>query len=150
MRGQALLATGTHARGERLVADRIRVRTPAREALVDITDEVQRAVRRSGVTSGVLHLWSMHTTCALTVNEGFDPDVVTDVVSFMRRLVPQDPGFSHAEGNSDSHIKTAFFGPGLTLLVENGEPLLGRWQRVFLCEWDGPRERQVAVMAQPA
>jgi secondary thiamine-phosphate synthase enzyme len=127
------------------VAGRIRVRTPAREALVDITDEVRDAVRRAGVRDGVLHLWSLHTTCALTVNEGFDPDVVGDIVAFMRRLVPRDPAFRHAEGNSDSHLKTAFFGPGLTLLIENGEPLLGRWQRVFLCEWDGPRGREVAV-----
>jgi secondary thiamine-phosphate synthase enzyme len=127
------------------VAGRIRIRTPAREALVDITDEVRDAVRRADVRDGVLHLWSLHTTCALTVNEGFDPDVVGDIVAFMRRLVPRDPAFRHAEGNSDSHLKTAFFGPGLTLLIENGEPLLGRWQRVFLCEWDGPRDREIAV-----
>jgi secondary thiamine-phosphate synthase enzyme len=132
------------------MAERIRVRTPAREALVDITDDVGRVVRESGVADGVLHLWSLHTTCALTVNEGFDPDVVTDVVDFMRRLVPHEHGFRHAEGNSDSHIKTAFFGPGLTLLVEGGAPLLGRWQRVFLCEWDGPRHREVAVLVRPA
>jgi secondary thiamine-phosphate synthase enzyme len=127
------------------VAHRIRVRTPAREALVDITDPVRTVVRSMGVRDGVLNLWSLHTTCALTVNEGFDPDVVGDIVAFMRRLVPRDPAFRHAEGNSDSHLKTAFFGPGLTLLIEDGEPLLGRWQRVFLCEWDGPRDREVAV-----
>jgi secondary thiamine-phosphate synthase enzyme len=132
------------------VADRIRVRTPAREALVDITAEVHAAVRASGVTAGVAHLWSLHTTCALTVNEGFDPDVAGDVVAFMSRLVPRDAGFRHAEGNSDSHLKTAFFGPGLTLLVEEGEPLLGQWQRVFLCEWDGPRHREVAILVRGA
>jgi secondary thiamine-phosphate synthase enzyme len=128
------------------MAERIRVRTPAREAMLDITDEVRRAVRSSGVSSGVAHLWSLHTTCALTVNEGFDPDVAHDIVAFMRGLVPRDAGFAHAEGNSDSHLKTAFFGPGLTLIVEDGEPLLGQWQRVFLCEWDGPRRRQVAIL----
>jgi secondary thiamine-phosphate synthase enzyme len=127
------------------VAERLTVRTTARETMVDITDLVRDAVRRHGVAEGVIHLWCMHTTCALTVNEGFDPDVVGDIVSFMRRLVPQDPDFRHAEGNSDSHLKTAFFGPGLTLLVEEGAPLLGQWQRVFLCEWDGPRVRSVAV-----
>jgi secondary thiamine-phosphate synthase enzyme len=132
------------------VADRIRIRSSAREEMLDITAEVRAAARRSGVTAGVLHLWSMHTTCALTVNEGFDPDVVSDVVGFMRRLVPQHAGFRHAEGNSDSHVKVALFGPGLTLLLEDGEPLLGRWQRVFLCEWDGPRPREVAVLAVPA
>jgi secondary thiamine-phosphate synthase enzyme len=127
------------------MAERITVRSSAREELIDITDEVRRLVRDSGVRDGVFHLWCLHTTCALTVNEGFDPDVVSDVVAFMRRLVPQDPAFAHAEGNTDSHIKTAFFGPGLTLLVENGDLLLGRWQRVFLCEWDGPRTRSIAA-----
>jgi secondary thiamine-phosphate synthase enzyme len=127
------------------VAERLTVRTADREALVDITDLVRDVVRESGVADGVIHLWCVHTTCALTVNEGFDPDVVGDIVAFMRRLVPQDPAFRHAEGNSDSHLKTAFFGPGLTLLIEAGAPLLGRWQRVFLCEWDGPRLRSIAV-----
>lgn len=108
---------------------------------MDVTDEVRDLVRRAGVRDGTVHLWSMHTTCALTVNEGFDPDVVSDIVSFLRRLVPREAGFSHAEGNSDSHIKTSFFGPGLTLLVEDGDVVLGQWQRIFLCEWDGPRSR---------
>jgi secondary thiamine-phosphate synthase enzyme len=126
------------------VAERLGVRTGRREDMVDITDTLRALVREAGAADGVLHLWSMHTTCALTVNEGFDPDVVTDVVAFMRRLVPEDGGFRHAEGNSDAHIKVAMFGPGLTLLVEDGDLLLGRWQRVFLCEWDGPRQRTVA------
>jgi secondary thiamine-phosphate synthase enzyme len=126
------------------MAERLQLRSTAREQLLDITDEVRGFVRRSGVSDGVLHMWSLHTTCALTVNEGFDPDVVSDVVAFMRRLVPREAGFQHAEGNSDSHLKVALFGPGLTLLVEDGEPLLGRWQRIFLCEWDGPRARSVA------
>jgi secondary thiamine-phosphate synthase enzyme len=126
------------------MAERLHVESSARDELVDITDRVRAVVKKSGVTEGVLHLWSMHTTCALTVNEGFDPDVVSDMMTFMRWLVPQDAGFRHAEGNSDSHIKVAFFGPGLTLLIEDGEVVLGRWQRVFLCEFDGPRPREVA------
>jgi secondary thiamine-phosphate synthase enzyme len=125
---------------------RFDVRSQHREQLIDITDQVQRCVRDAGVLAGTAHLWSMHTTCALTVNEGFDPDVADDIVAFMRSLVPQDSTFSHAEGNSDSHLKVAFFGPGLTLLVEAGTLLLGRWQRVFLCEWDGPRTRTVACL----
>jgi secondary thiamine-phosphate synthase enzyme len=126
------------------VAERLGVRTTAREQLVDITDDIRRVTAGSGVMDGILHLWSMHTTCALTVNEGFDPDVAHDVVAFMRRLVPRDPAFRHAEGNSDSHVKVSLFGPGLTLLVAEGEVVLGRWQRVFLCEWDGPRAREIA------
>jgi secondary thiamine-phosphate synthase enzyme len=130
------------------MAERLQLRSTTREQLLDITDEVRALVRRSGVSDGVLHMWSLHTTCALTVNEGFDPDVVSDVVAFMRRLVPRNAGFQHAEGNSDSHLKVALFGPGLTLLIEAGEPLLGRWQRVFLCEWDGPRPRSIAWMVR--
>lgn len=132
-----------------VMADRIRVTSSARDELIDITDEVRRAVAQAGTANGVLHLWSMHTTCALTVNEGFDPDVVRDVVAFMRRLVPRDAGFRHAEGNSDAHLKVGFFGPGLTLLIEEGEVLLGTWQRVFLCEWDGPRSREIAWRLTP-
>jgi secondary thiamine-phosphate synthase enzyme len=127
------------------MADRIRVRTPDREALVDITSEVRERVAAAGVRAGVLHLWSLHTTCGLTVNEGADPDVARDLVVALRRLAPRHGDYHHAEGNSDSHLKTLISGPGLTLLIENGELLLGTWQRVFLAEWDGPRAREVGV-----
>jgi secondary thiamine-phosphate synthase enzyme len=127
------------------VADRINIKTSRREELVDITKEVRALIATSGVVTGVAHLWSMHTTCALTVNEGADPDVRSDMTRFMRDLVPRDAAFEHAEGNSDAHVKTSLFGPGLTLLIENGEPLLGTWQSVYLAEWDGPRTRTVAV-----
>jgi len=124
---------------------RLHVRTTARSQLLDITAQVRAAIRDAGVREGVIHLWSLHTTCALTVNEGADPDVAADITSFLGRLVPQHSGFRHSEGNSDSHIKTSVIGPGLTLLIEDGEPVLGTWQHVFLAEWDGPRQRQVAV-----
>ena len=90
----------------------------------------------------------LHTTCALTVNEGADPDVARDMVHALRRLVPREGDYRHGEGNSDSHIKTSLFGPGLTLLVEDGQLLLGIWQRVFLAEWDGPRTREIAVVVR--
>lgn len=128
------------------MAGRIRVRTERREQLLDITAEVREAVRASGVRDGVAHLWSLHTTCALTVNEGADPDVASDIVRFLSRLVPGRGDWDHAEGNSDAHVKTSLIGPGLTLLVEDGVPLLGTWQHVFLAEWDGPRERKIAVV----
>jgi secondary thiamine-phosphate synthase enzyme len=127
---------------------RLRIRTRSREELRDMTAEVRDAIRESGVRHGVIHLWSMHTTCALTVNEGADPDVASDMVRFFGRLVPRDGDFDHAEGNSDSHVKTSLFGPGLTLLIDNGEPVLGTWQKVFLAEWDGPREREVRAVVQ--
>jgi secondary thiamine-phosphate synthase enzyme len=127
------------------MADRLHVRTSAREELVDITDLVRDAVRLNGVREGVVYLWSMHTTCGLTVNEGADPDVAADLVAALRRIAPKDAGYRHAEGNSDSHVKTSLFGPGLTLLVENGALVLGTWQHVFLAEWDGPRPREIAL-----
>jgi secondary thiamine-phosphate synthase enzyme len=127
------------------MAERIRVATHKREQLVDITKQVRALIAGSDVVNGVAHLWSMHTTCALTVNEGADPTVASDMTRFMAELVPQDADFDHAEGNSDAHVKTALFGPGLTLLIENGEPLLGTWQSIYLAEWDGPRSRTIAV-----
>lgn len=123
---------------------RITVRTQEREQLVDFTDRVRAAVREAGIASGVIHLWSLHTTCAITVNEGADPAVRRDIVVNLRRLFPRDGDYRHAEGNSDAHLKTAAVGPGETLLIEDGDLVLGTWQKVFLAEWDGPRERTVA------
>ncbi|MEJ2185370.1 MAG: secondary thiamine-phosphate synthase enzyme YjbQ [Gemmatimonadota bacterium] len=128
---------------------RIEVRTTEREQLLDITDRVREHVAGSGVQAGVVHLWSLHTTCGLTVNEGADPDVARDVVAAMRRLFPRQGDYRHAEGNSDAHLKTLVAGPGLTLLVEDGELVLGTWQHVFLTEWDGPRTRRIAVQVVP-
>ena len=124
----------------------IEVRTGSREELVEIGDRVREVVRASGIREGVACLWSLHTTCGLTVNENADPDVAVDMVRKMGGLVPRDESFyRHAEGNSDSHVKTSLFGPGLTLLVHDGDVVLGRWQGIFLAEWDGPRTRRVAV-----
>ena len=123
---------------------RIEVGTREREELVDITAEVRRAVRDSGVVDGVIHLWSLHTTCAITVNEGADPDVGRDIVVALRDLFPRRGDYHHAEGNSDAHLKVLATGPGETLLIEGGELVLGTWQKVFLAEWDGPRTRTIA------
>ena len=124
----------------------LEVRTTQRHQMVNIGHQGRDAVRASGVTEGVVHLWSMHTTCALTVNESADPDVARDMVWKMGDLVPHNEAeYHHAEGNSDSHVKTSLFGPGLTLLIHNGDILLGTWQGVFVAEWDGPRKRRVAL-----
>ena len=128
----------------------LEIRTTRREEMVDIGPRVREALRESGLREGVMHLWSTHTTCALTVNENADPDVARDMVWQMGRLVPRDDaGYRHREGNSDAHVKTSLFGPGLTLLVEEGDLVLGTWQGVFLAEWDGPRTRRVAVRFSP-
>ncbi|MBV9773675.1 MAG: YjbQ family protein [Gemmatimonadetes bacterium] len=126
--------------------EELRVRTSARAEVVEITDRLQALVERSGVREGALVAQSLHTTAALTVNENADPDVPHDLLTKLERLIPQRESFyRHAEGNSDSHLKTSFFGPSLTVLVHEGRLVLGTWQGIFLCEFDGPRERRVAV-----
>ena len=128
----------------------LEVKTKRREELVDIGAQVRDLVRASGLLEGVVHLWSLHTTCALTVNENADPDVPRDLVWKMGALVPKDEmDYRHREGNSDSHLKTSLFGPGLTLLIHRGDVVLGSWQGIFLAEWDGPRTRRVAVRISP-
>ena len=124
----------------------ISLRTSQRAQLLEITRELEAVVRASGVGEGILVAQSMHTTAALTINENADPDVVHDLRAKLERLVPKDEAFyRHAEGNSDSHLKTSLFGPSLTVIVSEGRLVLGRWQGIYFCEWDGPRERQVAV-----
>ena len=122
----------------------ITVRSERREQLLDITSRVEEMVRSSGVEEGICVLWSMHTTAGLTVNESADPDVARDLEDWLAEAAPRGAGYRHAEGNADAHVKTSLTGPGLTLLVEGGEPVLGPWQGVFLCEFDGPRSREVA------
>jgi secondary thiamine-phosphate synthase enzyme len=122
------------------------VRTQQRNEFVEITAEVRQAVRASGVRGGLCVVYCPHTTAAITVNENADPDVVHDMLLYLGRAVPQDQdGFRHAEGNSDAHIKASLVGPSVTLLVEHGDLVLGRWQGVYFCEFDGPRTRTVQV-----
>jgi secondary thiamine-phosphate synthase enzyme len=122
------------------------VRTRSRSEMVEITAQVREAVRTSGVRQGYCVVYCPHTTAAITINENADPDVVHDLLLWYDRNVPKlQPGFRHAEGNSDSHIKATLVGPSVTVLVENGSPVLGRWQGIFFCEFDGPRTRTVQV-----
>jgi len=106
-----------------------------------VTDLVQRLVRERGFADGVLALYCPHTTAALTVNEGADPDVARDVTATLRALVPERGDYRHAEGNSDAHVKCSLVGQGLFVIVEDGRVRLGTWQRIFFCEFDGPRSR---------
>lgn len=124
----------------------IRVETGERYQLLSITGEVKRAVRESGVRDGFCLVSSTHTTAAVTVNEDADRDVPRDLAAACRAFLNAlDVSFDHAEGNSDSHLLTSLFGPSQQLLVRDGEPDLGRWQGVFLAEFDGPRTRTVRV-----
>jgi secondary thiamine-phosphate synthase enzyme len=122
------------------------VRTRKRSEMVEITNRVREAIGASGVKEGLCVVYCPHTTAAITINENADPDVVHDLLLWYDRTVPKEQsGFRHAEGNSDSHIKATMVGPSVTLLIEAGEPVLGRWQGVFFCEFDGPRTRTVQV-----
>jgi secondary thiamine-phosphate synthase enzyme len=121
------------------------VQTRRRAQLVDITERVAEAVARSGVPEGTCHVFVPHTTAGVTINEGADPAVAADVESLLGEIVPKEAAFEHAEGNSDSHIKTVLVGPSCTAPVREGKLALGTWQAIFLCEWDGPRTRRVEV-----
>jgi len=124
----------------------IPVSTQERYQLVSITDKVKDAVRESGVDDGVCLISSTHTTAAVTINEDFDRDVPKDLAAACRAFLEKlDVSFDHMEGNSDPHFLTSLFGQSQTLLVQGGEPDLGRWQGVFLAEFDGPRRRTVRV-----
>jgi secondary thiamine-phosphate synthase enzyme len=123
----------------------VTVSTSRREELVDVTAQVADAVRVSGVREGICLVASPHTTCAVTVNEGWDPDVAADALLHLRHLVPRDQGFAHAEGNSDAHLKAMLVGSSAALPVTGGEARLGRWQAIFLCEFDGPRRRELWI-----
>jgi secondary thiamine-phosphate synthase enzyme len=124
----------------------IHLRTTRRCAMLDITEEVRRVVAESGVGEGIVVVQSLHTTAGLTINENADPDVVRDLVAKMERMVPEEESYyRHAEGNSDSHMKTSLYGPSVTVLLSGGDLVLGTWQGIYFCEWDGPRDRRVAV-----
>jgi secondary thiamine-phosphate synthase enzyme len=126
--------------------DTFPVQTRQRNEFVNITEQVRASLARGGVRDGIGVVYCPHTTAAITVNEAYDPDVVHDMLLWLERQVPHEqPGFRHGEGNSDSHIKASLVGSGATLLVAGGELVLGRWQGVFFCEFDGPRRRTVRV-----
>ena len=123
----------------------LRVKTARRTQLVDVTEEVEKAVGKVGISSGVCYVYVPHTTAGVAINEHFDPDVATDMEGVFERLVPRSGPYRHSEGNADSHAKTAITGTSAMIFVEDGKLALGRWQGVFFCEFDGPRERKMWV-----
>ena len=130
----------------------ISVPTRSRTELVDITSELQAFLREEKAGSGLLTIVIPHTTAGVTINENADPDVARDMLAFTSKLIPHRAGFAHAEGNSDSHIKSSLFGPSLSVIVEDGKLLLGTWQGIYFAEFDGPRSRKawLKFMADPA
>ncbi len=124
----------------------LNVPTRQRNQFVDVTAEVQRAVRDAGLRSGYVLCYVPHTTAGVTIQENADPDVVRDMLWKLEQLVPKDePAYRHAEGNSDSHIKSSLVGCSQTILVEDGQLVLGTWQGIYFAEFDGPRSRSMSV-----
>ena len=121
------------------------VRTGARVEMVDITSEVQKVVTSSKVRSGLCTIWVPHTTAGITINEGADPAVCDDIINKLNQLVPRDASYRHMEGNADSHIKASMMGSSVSVLVEKGRLVLGTWQKIFFCDFDGPRTRKVYI-----
>lgn len=121
------------------------VKTSARTQMIDMTGEINKFVAESGVKEGLAVIHIPHTTAAVTINENADPDVQKDMTRFMDRLIPNESWFAHGEGNSDSHIKSSLFGCSQTVIIEKGRLMLGTWQGIYFCEFDGPRTRKVFV-----
>jgi secondary thiamine-phosphate synthase enzyme len=122
------------------------VRTSSRDEMIEVTDQVSKLVTEHGVIDGMVIICVPHTTAAITINESADPDVKHDILLKLSKMIPKDDSeYTHAEGNSDSHIKTSLVGNSVTVLVERGMLVLGQWQGIQFCEFDGPRQRQMYV-----
>ena len=121
------------------------ISTKNRTQMIDITSEIRNIVSKSGIENGIVVVHIPHTTAAVTINENADPDVQQDMTRFMDELIPNKNWFRHMEGNSDSHIKSSLFGCDQTIIIENGKMVLGTWQGIYFCEFDGPRTRKVYV-----
>lgn len=119
------------------------VKTSTREEFVDIRMEVEKIVKDSGVKNGVCYLYVPHTTAGITINEGADPSVRKDIINALKKIAPYGAGYAHVEGNADSHIKATLVGSSVTIFIEGGRLILGQWQSIFFCEFDGPRTRKV-------
>ncbi len=123
----------------------INVKTKSRTEFIDITSDVKQIVSKSGVKSGVCYVYVPHTTAGVTINEGADPAVVKDILATLNKLIPHNNNYLHMEGNSDAHIKTSLMGPSQSIIIEEGKLLLGTWQSIFFCEFDGARSRKVKI-----
>ncbi len=123
----------------------INVKSKARIEFIDITEMVQDVVKGDGIVKGVCFLFVPHTTAGITINEGADPSVQRDILNSLNRLIPHEMNYFHREGNADAHIKSTLVSTSVHVIVEDGKLLLGTWQSIFFCEFDGPRHRRVAV-----
>ena len=132
-------------RGGRTKMKTLNIRTQTKDQMIDITDEVRRAVVRENVTDGICLIYVPHTTAGVTINENADPDVQRDMLAALERTVPSKADYRHAEGNAAAHVKASLMGASATVIVSGGRLVLGTWQAIFLCEFDGPRTRQCVI-----
>jgi secondary thiamine-phosphate synthase enzyme len=123
----------------------IAINTSKRTEFVDITPRIEKFVKDSKIKDGLCVVFCPHTTAGLTINENADPSVRKDIINHLEELVPEDKGYSHSEGNSDSHIKSSLLGSSLNIIIENNSLALGTWQGIYFCEFDGPRQRNVYI-----
>ena len=123
----------------------LRIHSTSQVEMIDITQDVCAAVRERGILDGQVIVFTPHTTAAITINENADPDVCRDMVKSLNRIVPLQDAYRHLEGNSAAHIKSSLFGASETVIIDNGTLLLGTWQGIYFCEFDGPRQRQVHI-----
>lgn len=130
------------------MGETLKVETESRNDMVDITPMIREEIGKADVDEGLCVVYVPHTTAGITINEGADPAVCEDIMAKLSELVPPRAGYRHGEGNADSHIKASIVGSSVTLLVEKGRPVLGTWQKVFFCEFDGPRLRKVHLRVQ--
>ncbi|TFG06451.1 MAG: YjbQ family protein [Promethearchaeota archaeon] len=134
-----------------IVFEELRVKTPKREVLVDITSDIKKIVQKSDINEGVCRIFVPHTTAGITINENADPAVKDDIINFLKVLIPQsgaEYSFRHMEGNSDAHLKSSLTGPSLDVIIHDGRLILGTWQGLMFAEYDGPRNRKVYVQIQ--
>ncbi len=123
----------------------VTVKTGSRIDMKDITSSVQKEVSKAGTTDGICTIYVPHTTAGITINEGADPAVCQDIIQKLNEMAPPNAGYRHMEGNADSHIKASLMGSSVSVMVENGRLVLGTWQKIFFCEFDGPRSRRVYI-----
>lgn len=129
--------------------EKLSIKTTRRNEVVDITGEVKEIVERAKFSEGICVVYVPHTTAAVTINENADPSVQRDILACLSKLIPESGSYTHREGNSDAHIKAATLGPSVTLVVSSGRLVLGTWQGIYFCEFDGPRQRGIWVQLIP-
>lgn len=123
----------------------LNIKSKSKVEFIDITEEINEVIKESKINSGICYLYVPHTTAGITINEGADPSVKRDIITTLNRIIPFEGDYQHVEGNSAAHIKSSIVGVSQSLIIENGRLLLGTWQSVYFCEFDGPRHRRVLI-----